>query len=79
MLVLVQSSWIKQKCGSHIIKKRISTNLEKISKNKYVVTKDSKHKWGWLTQNSAKCLEVLEFSARNVGPNVYTWEEAKLY
>lgn len=22
------------------------------------------------TQNSAKCLEVLEFSARNVGPNV---------
>lgn len=25
-----------------------------------------------LTQNSAKCLDVLEFSARNVGPNVYT-------
>lgn len=25
-----------------------------------------------LTQNSAKCLEVFEFSARNVGPNVYT-------
>lgn len=22
------------------------------------------------TQNSAKCLDVLEFSARNVGPNV---------
>ena len=27
------------------------------------------------TQNSAKCLEVLEFSARNVGPNVYTWSK----
>jgi hypothetical protein len=36
-----------------------------------------------LTQNSAKCLDVLEFSARNVGPNVYTWPksftERKIY
>lgn len=29
----------------------------------------------WYTQNSAKCLEVFEFSARKVGPNVYTWQK----
>lgn len=28
------------------------------------------------TQNSAKCRDVFEFSALNVGPKVYTWQRA---
>ena len=35
---------------------------------------------GSTIQNSARCRDVLEFSARNVGPNVYTLprEQAKI-
>lgn len=32
-----------------------------------------------LTQNSAKCREVFEFSARKVGPNVYTWQSISMH
>jgi hypothetical protein len=31
---------------------------------------------GSIIQNSATCRAVLEFSARNVGPNVYTFDNA---
>lgn len=31
------------------------------------------------TQNSAKCRDVCEFSALNVGPKVYTWERVNTY
>ena len=38
--------------------------------------KSAKHISGSTIQNSAACLTVLEFSARNVGPNVYTLQKA---
>ena len=46
--------------------------LEPKGKKKEKKKKKKKKKKISLTQNSAKCIEVLEFSAWNVGPNEYT-------